>query len=213
MNETVKRDYRSDLRAAQASQTRRAIVAAAARLYVELGYGATTIDAVANAAGVSRKTVFTSVGGKVELLRTALDWAVAGDDRPIAVVDRPAMSALLATDDPAGLLTGWARIIAEIDVRVAALFSALAVAADADVEARRLLDESAHRRLLGARAIVKRLVELDALTSEMSRADAVDVAWLATDPVLHDRFVGVRGWSKSRFEGWLARLLVGQLVA
>ena len=85
MVDVVKRQYRSDLRTSQARETRRAIVAAASRLFVERGYGATTIDAVADAAGVSRKTVFTAVGGKVDLLKVALDWAVAGDDRPVAV--------------------------------------------------------------------------------------------------------------------------------
>jgi hypothetical protein len=99
-----------------------------------------------------------------------------------------------------------------IDVRAAALFSALEVAADSDAEARRLLDEYAHQRLEGARVIVKRLVELDVLTGVLPRADAVDVAWFGTDPVLFDRFVRLRGWSVSRFEAWLARLLVSQLM-
>jgi hypothetical protein len=76
-----------------------------------------------------------------------------------------------------------------------------------------LLDEFAHQRLLGARMIVKRLAESGALTTAMSRSDAVDVAWLATDPVLFDRFVRIRGWSVNRFEAWRARLLVGQLLA
>ena len=61
--------------------------------------------------------------------------------------------------------------------------------------------------------IVKRLAESGALTTAMSRSDAVDVAWFATDPMLFDRFVRIRGWSVSRFEAWLTRLLVGQLVA
>ena len=91
MSVSVKRDYRSELRTAQARETRRSIVSAASRLLVENGYGATTIDAIADAAGVSRKTVFTAVGGKLELLKTALDWAVAGDDRPVALADRRAM--------------------------------------------------------------------------------------------------------------------------
>src|SRR3954464_6783264 len=52
MIESVKRDYRSGLRAAQAADTRRLIVSAAARLFVEDGYGATTIDAIAETAGV-----------------------------------------------------------------------------------------------------------------------------------------------------------------
>src|SRR5215510_13295482 len=97
----VKRAYSSRLRAAQARQTRRSIVSAAARLFVEDGFGTTTIDAVADAAGVSRKTVFTAVGGKVALLKLALDWAVAGDDEPIPLADRPEIARLFRDRDPA----------------------------------------------------------------------------------------------------------------
>ena len=210
MCEPVKRDYRSGLRAAHAADTRRLIVSAAARLFVEDGYGATTIDAVAEAAGVSRKTVFTAVGGKVDLLKTALDWAVAGDDEQTAMADRPALSALLALDDPVGLLTEWTSVLVAIDVRVAGLFLVLEVAADGDDAATALLDESRAQRLVGARTVVKRLAALDALTDSVSRAEAVDLAWLATDPVLFDRFVRIRGWSVGRFESWLARTLASQ---
>lgn len=89
MREAVKRGYHSELRAAQARDTKRRIVAAAAELFVERGFGATTVDAIAAAAAVSRKTVFTAVGGKVELLALALDWAIGGDDAPLAVAERP----------------------------------------------------------------------------------------------------------------------------
>jgi AcrR family transcriptional regulator len=213
MDRDVKRDYHSTLRTAQAAETRRAVVSAALRLFVAHGYGATTIDAVAKAAGVSRKTVFTAVGGKVELLKTAVDWAVAGDDRAQALAERPRMKEVFALDDPARLLAGWAQVMVEIDQRVAGVFRALEVAAELDDDAHRLLDESHQQRLDGARAVVKRLAELDALTTAMSRAEAVDVAWLSTDPVLFDRFVRVRGWSVTRFEAWLSRMLVGQLLA
>jgi AcrR family transcriptional regulator len=172
--------------------------------------GATTIDAVAEAAGVSRKTVFTAVGGKVDLLKTALDWAVAGDDMPVAVADRPAVRELLALDDPVALITAWVRVMVAIDVRVAGLFRALEVAADGDDEASGLLEESRLQRLVGARAVVKRLA---ALTGAVSRADAADVAWLATDPLLFDRFVRIRGWSVGKFETWLTRTLTGQVLS
>jgi len=213
MNGDVKRDYHSALRTAQAAETRRAVVSAALRLFVAHGYGATTIDAVAKAAGVSRKTVFTAVGGKVDLLKTALDWAVAGDDRQEALGDRARMRDVLALNDPTRLLTEWAHLMAEIDQRVTGLYRALEVAAETDDDAHRLLEESQQQRLDGARDVVKRLVKLDALTGAVSRADSVDVAWLATDPVLFDRFVRVRGWSVTRFEAWLSRMLIGQLLA
>src|SRR5689334_22312267 len=66
---TVKRAYSSDLRADQARRTRRQIVDAASALFTEHGFSATTVDAIAAEAGVSRKTVFTAVGGKVQLLK------------------------------------------------------------------------------------------------------------------------------------------------
>ena len=75
MSDPVKRGYASPLRTAQAQATRRRIVAAAADLFVTSGFAGTSVDAIAEAAGVSRKTVFTTVGGKTELLGLALDWA------------------------------------------------------------------------------------------------------------------------------------------
>jgi AcrR family transcriptional regulator len=212
MGEGVKRDYRSAVRAEQARATRRAIVEAASRLFIENGYGATTIDAVAEAAGVSRKTVFTAVGAKVDLLKIALDWAVAGDDLPVALGDRAVLRQLLEQPDPAVLLTGWARMQAEIGGRVAALFQALEVAAGTDLEARTLQAQLQRQRLDGARAIVKRLRTLKALTAELTHQEAVDLAWLATDAALFDRLVRIRGWSTSRFGEWLGENLRRQLL-
>jgi AcrR family transcriptional regulator len=212
MSERVKRGYRSAVRADQARATRRAIVEAASRLFIENGYGATTIDAVAESAGVSRKTVFTAVGAKVDLLKVALDWAVAGDDLPVAVGDRPVLRHLLEQPDPAVLLTGWARIQAEIDARVAALFQALEVAAGVDGEARTLLAQSQRQRLDGARTVVKRLRTLEVLTAKLTYQEAVDLAWLTTDPALFDRLVRVRGWSTRRFAEWLGEHLCRQLL-
>jgi AcrR family transcriptional regulator len=211
MTEPVKRDYNSALRAEQARQTRHLIVSAASRLFVERGYGATTIDAVATAAGVSRKTVFTAVGGKVDLLKVALDWAVAGDDQPVALADR-GLGQLLEQPDPTVLLTGWASLLAAIGCRVAPLFQALEVAAGTDPEARALLAQLQEQRLDEASTIVKRLRTLDALSLELTYQEAVDLAWLGTDAALFDRLVRVRGWSTNRFAEWLGENLYLQLL-
>lgn len=212
MTDSVKRRYSSQLRAAQAGQTRRRIVEVAQRLFVEEGYAATTIDAVAAAAGVSRKTVFSSVGGKVDLLRLAMEWAVAGDDEPVTLTDRDEMRALLAGTDAATLLRSWAGVITAIDARTARLFAALEVAAGADAEARELAARFERQRLDGARRIVDRLTQLGALDRALKRAEAADIAWLSTDPLLYDRLVRVRGWSSKRFSAWLAESLCRQLL-
>ena len=212
MPDSVKRDYRSELRAAQAQQTRRSIVAAATRLFVGAGYGATTIDAVAEAAGVSRKTVFTAVGGKLDLLKLALDWAVAGDDQAVALSDRAAIRRWMDQADPRQVLDGLAGMLAEIGARVGALYGALEVAAGIDPAARELAEELQRRRLDDARKVVGPLRDMKALTTDITYQEAVDLVWLAMDPALFDRLVRVRRWSTSRFKEWLASTLCRQLL-
>jgi AcrR family transcriptional regulator len=208
----VKRDYRSDLRAAQAQETRRSIVAAAARLFVRDGYGSTTIEAVAHAAGVSRKTVFTAVGGKLDLLKLALDWAVAGDDQTVALSDRAAVRRLMQHPDPREVIKRLAGMFVEIGARVGPLYGALEVAAGMDAAARELVDESHQRRLDDARKVVMRLRDLKALTAEITHQEAVDLVWLAMDPALFDRLVRVRRWPAGRFKEWLGENLCRQLL-
>ncbi|MFG1932742.1 TetR/AcrR family transcriptional regulator [Mycobacterium sp. NPDC048908] len=212
MAAAVKREYRSNLRAAHAVETRRRIVASAAELFVAHGYGATTVDAVAEAAGVSRKTVFTAVGSKLDLLITAVDWAVAGDDEPVPVADRTEMREALQQRDPGVLLTRLAHSITSIGARVAPLYGAVEVAAGLEPGARAVV-ENAHRgRLDDARKVVDRLRDLDALTGDLTYEEAVDLVWLATDPTLFDRLVHRRGWTVARFEEWLAEDLCRQLL-
>ncbi len=212
MSDAVKRDYRSDLREAQAQETRRSIVSAATRLFVEDGYGSTTINAVAEAAGVSRKTVFTAVGGKLDLLKLTLDWSVAGDDQAVALSDRAAIRKLMDQPDPRGVLSGLVALLVAIGTRVAPLYVALEVAASMDPAARDLVEESQRRRLDDAHKVVRRLRDLDALTTHITYQEAVDVVWLAMDPAIFDRLVRVRGWTASRFEEWLVDTLCRQLL-
>src|SRR5258708_3142778 len=78
MNDTVKpgapqahtrRRYNAPRRREAAQTTRRAIVAAATRLFVERGYAATNMAAIAEAAGVSHETVHATFGPKPALFR------------------------------------------------------------------------------------------------------------------------------------------------
>jgi len=207
----VKRDYSSQLRAEQARKTRRVIVAAAARLFVEDGYGITTIDAVAEAAGVSRKTIFTAVGGKCQLLTTALEWALVGDDEPVPLAERPAVREIGRRTDPAAIIAGYVAVIVEIDSRVAELSQALVVAAGVDPEARAARDKRIGQRLAGARAFVKHLANHDGLRADLDAASAADIVWLHSDPVLYHRLVIERHWPQKRFTTWLQRTLTVQL--
>ena len=157
--------------------------------------------------------MFTAVGGKLELLKLALDWAVAGDDQPVALADRTAMRQLMDQRDPAVLVNGHrAASLVAIGRGSAALSGALEMAAGMDAAARELVEEGQRRRLDDARKVVRRLRDLDALATEVTYQEAVDLVWLAMDPALFDRLVRVRRWSTKRFEEWLAGMLCRQLL-
>src|SRR5439155_22196315 len=117
-----KRTYVSALRDSQARRTRQQIVAAAGRLFAEHGFAATTIDAIAVEAGVSRKTVFTSVGGKVALLKLAYDYAMAGDDQPIPMIRREGLQAIIAEPNPQQQMRKFAEFVAGMGERISALW-------------------------------------------------------------------------------------------
>src|ERR1700749_3876792 len=76
------------LRAARVLENEERILRAAHALFVRNGYHATTLTAVADAAGVAHRTVYVRFGTKAALLKRVIDMAVAGDLAPIEVVSR-----------------------------------------------------------------------------------------------------------------------------
>jgi AcrR family transcriptional regulator len=203
MEREVNRNYSSALRDAQARQTRRAIVEVGSRLFVARGFGRTTVDEIAAAAGVSRKTVFTSVGGKAEILKLALDWAIVGDDEPIPLAARPEAEQLMAQTDPRAILFGWIDMGVQISARVSGVFGALVVAAGIDDDARRLHEQALENRRAGARAAIRAVAKAGGLRDGLGEKEAADVAWVYGDPQLYDTLVVQRGWSRRRFADWL----------
>jgi AcrR family transcriptional regulator len=212
MTAPVKKPYTSTLRAAQARATRRTIVGAAARLFTERGYGATTVDAIAEAAGVSRKTVFTSVGGKTEALKLALDWAIAGDDEPVPMLERPHIKAAMQEPNARRMLASYARHVRQTSARTAPLHQVVQAAAGLDADIRALADDGRAQRIRGMRAIAQVLADRGALKPDLTPSEAADTLWLLNDPGVYHRLVIEQKWSPDRYERWLADALISLLI-
>lgn len=60
------------------AQSRRELARAAARLFVERGYEATTVEEIARAAGISVRTFFRYLGAKEEVIDDILEQRIAG---------------------------------------------------------------------------------------------------------------------------------------
>lgn len=212
MTDVVKRAYASDLRVLQARQTRRAIVDAAAALFVAHGYGATTIDAIATAAGVGRKTVFTSVGGKPDCLKLAIDWAIAGDDEPVPIMDRPRVRAAMQSEDARWILRDYADQYTDGASRAAALFEVLDDVVGLDETLRALHDDLERQRTLGMTNLAGHLDVRRSLPRGLTVPDAAQLLCVYTDTAVYQRLVARHGWSPARFVRWLGDTLVAQLI-
>jgi AcrR family transcriptional regulator len=113
MTEAVKP---AGLRAARVAENEERIVRAAHELFARNGYQATTLTAVADAAGVAHRTVYVRFGTKAALLKRVIDVALVGDLAPIDVVSRAwyraATTASTLEERIAALAKGSARLMA-----------------------------------------------------------------------------------------------------
>lgn len=207
-----KRGYRSRVRDEQARVTRRAIVGAATELFLANGYAATTMDAIATAAGVSRKTVFTVGGSKFALLKDAFDWSLVGDDEPVAMADREPVQRILAATDQDHIVRLWAAMVLDTARRAAPIGTVLVAAAAVDDQAAALLRMSDGQRHDGARAFVAHLAAHGGLRPGLAPDEAADRCWLANDLLNYRRLVLERGWSPERFRDRLAALISWELL-
>lgn len=215
MSGTDKRAYASDLREEQARATRKKIVDAAAALFAEHGFASTTIDAVAAAAGVSRKTVFTSVpDGKVGLLKLAYDFTIAGDDEPLTLMERPGLQGVIAEPDPYERYIKFAAFATRTNARIYAVHLALRGAADIDADARSLYQRwEKERRQIFRDGPVQLLVKQKALKPGLRPGEAADILYLLVSPPTYHRLVVECGWTPDRYRRWLAETLVEQTLA
>src|SRR5260370_22800934 len=179
----VKRYYDGPLRRERAEATRLAIAAAAGRLFAERGYAATSIEEIAAAAAVGRATVFSSVGGKPELLTAAYRLAVRGEVNATTPLGQQARSRSISAEaDAHKLLAGYAGVMVEVGRRLAPLYEAVRAAAHADPEARELWHLITEERRTAATGIVRRLADRNALLHSLDRQSASDILSRLNDP-------------------------------
>lgn len=200
------------LRRAKATRTRRSIVDAAHVLFVEKGYAASTIPEIADAAGVSRATVFNSVGGKADVLKAAYDLAVVGDDEPVPLHRRPEMLAMFAEADPRRTIELYSHLIGGVGERISPIYEAFRAAAGADTQIRDLWTQIQAERYFGATQFVRMLSSKGQLRAGLTTSTAADIVWVLIDNSLYHRFVVERGWKRRRFERWFATSLITHLL-
>jgi AcrR family transcriptional regulator len=198
----VKRRYESVHRQQQAQLTRTAILDAAAVLFVDPGYAATPLTAIAARAGVAIQTVYKIFGSKKALLSALVDITIAGDDEPIPLAERPFVAEVAALSDARDKLARYARHLVATHARLAPIMLALAGAATADPDAAAIWRKNLHERHHGMSMFATELASTGQLRPDVSIDTAADVLWLAMDVRNYDWLVRVRGWPAEQFQRW-----------
>jgi AcrR family transcriptional regulator len=192
---------RSTYRQEQAAATKVRIAEAAQRLFARDGYGATSIDAIAQEARVGTRTVYASFGTKREILNAICErWLERAGARTLA-------GEILSIDAPIDRLRGavhWLTVLYATDFDVVRILDA---AVDEDDETRVLLQG----KLRGRNRVMDSLIA--SVKSELGipvkDAQAIFRAFAATG--VYGELVVASGWPVDRFERWLADTLVAQL--
>jgi AcrR family transcriptional regulator len=207
-----RRRYDSPHRREQAAATRRAILAAAQRLFERDGYVATSMAAIAAEAGVATKTVYLAFETKSGLLRALWHLLLRGERDEVPVGQQQWYREVLEEPEPKRQIELDVRNSLVVKKRAGALMEVIRGAAPADPDAEQLWNRIQTEFHDNQRTIVKSIAEKKALKRGVDIERGADILWSLIHPALWQLLVGERGWSADRYEKWLAEALRSQLL-
>ena len=205
-----RRSYDSPKRQEQAQSTRRSILDAARDLFLDRGYATTTIQAIADVAGVAVQTVYAVFGNKRELLKQLVDVAVAGDDEPVPLDERFELRAIEDEPDQRRRVVLHAHLMRQILERAGPLAAVARQATVVDPEFAGLWDGQMRVRRVGMGNAARSIAGRDGLRVDVGTA--ADVLWAVSGPEAYEMFIRDLGWSYERYEDWLRDVIERMLL-
>ncbi len=201
-----KRAYDSSGRQRQAELSRQRVVGAAHTLFLKDGYGATTLQQVADRAGVSLPTIYSVFGTKRDMLLAVFESARhsvsdAELDLDVHFAELP--------DLGSKTIAHRVRLTREGGAPVARI---IAQAAGTDRRLAKMwrgIQADRHRRMT---ELAEALAARGQLHTTLDVDEAADVLWGLTSNELYGILVLDRGWAPAHYEGWLAHMLGAALV-
>ncbi len=207
-----RRRYDATRRQEQARMTRLAVLDTARRLFLERGYAATTIAAIASDAGVSVETVYKAFGNKPGLVKAVFDVSIVGDDEPVPLMQRERVLRIREEPDPRRKLTMYGEHLAETAPRSVPVQLLIRAAAATDEGAAAVWRQMVTERLTGMTFFAEDLERGGHLRPGVSVEEARDVLWTYNSAELYDLLVLQRGWSPERYGRWVADALSAALL-
>jgi AcrR family transcriptional regulator len=206
MRPVKSRPYNAPRREAQAQATRTRVLAAARELFRGQGYGATTIAAIAHAAGVSVQTIYATFGSK----RTILEAIALGVTDS---ADVPQLEAEVgATNDARRQLAAIVAFMWRLWSLGADVPEMVRGAAAVDPSLAGIYQRGEDRRRTEQAGLVEGWARARVLRPGMIPAEASDILWTLTSPDLFRLLVTQSHWSGERYRQWLHETLSNALL-
>lgn len=192
----------------RAGQTRARIIDAAYRLFSRHGYEATTMQAVADEAGVAVQTVYFTFHTKGGLLTAIETRAVDGGEEGTDWHERRHRE-LLEEGDPQKVVARWVSASAVVLQRITAFVALLGASLQMD-------PESVERRERGRdrwfQLLIDRLVALDALKAERGPSRSFDVARALVRVEAYQDMTQRWGWTEQEWIEWVSGVMIRELL-
>ena len=201
-----KRPYHSQVRQRQAEETRRRILVAARELFESRGYAVTTLEAIAELAEVSPKTVTAVFGSKLALLAEVIN------PEAFSTPVQQLIEELRATEDPSQRLSLVAQITRQAYEPLASSLELLRTAGAVAPELADVTRQIEARRRQNQARLIASLHDQEMLRPGLSFEEATDVLWALTSYDLYRMLVMEQRWEPERYETWLAQLLIEHLL-
>ncbi len=212
MQKSPKRKYDSSRRQAQAEATKIQIAEAARSLFFKLGYAGTTIEEIANGAGVSKESVYAIFGNKQGILAFLLDVAVGGKEFPLPVIEWSAAQTIIQESDPRRQIEQIAQVCGEILSHAAPVYEIMLTAANTEPEIQKRIRYVHKERLENMTAFFRLIAANGALQEGLDEKRIGETVWALTSPELFNLFTNELSWSREKYSQWLEGILIRILL-
>lgn len=200
------RKYSSPVRERQANLTKNNILDATQRLFLERGYTKTTIEAIAQEAGVSKQTVYAVFRSKRGIVAGLMDRAVL-TEHLFELCDKTLEASSV---EEAFLLT--AELIYQVHESKSPVFELLRGAGALDPELAHIENECRCAHRADQEEHVRYLLRGRQLKDGVTLDMALDVFWCLTSGEVYRMLILERGWSGENYIKWLHSMLVSSLL-
>ena len=206
-----KRQYDSTRRQAQAEERRQRVIDAAVELFLDQGYGPTTIDQIAKAADVSTQSVYASFDGKAGILEQAVHLLRTGNPAGHTRDSQAARAVTEITDlrERARASAALTRAVHEPSAAVIAIVERASATDPALADLHDRLREQ--RRASVAQTTAN--VPAKAFRKGITKSEATDALTYLCAAHSYTELVDGMGWTPDRYERWLGDTIYQMLFA